>query len=438
MLAQSLGHNKQNKAEAHSNKMNDLLLRDIFPPHIADALREGRKVEQERHECDVKGIGQMQTFWVNHREMEPVQEPSGPDVSDHSAPIGYRGRHRSHDDHRSRSRGESSLSALTSKSRSTSGHGGRRATGTKQVSGKFRHESSLGDEAMHKKPTELKSMGDPRLRRESSFAAGPMFRSSVAISLSEPIFPKEDESVDENSKTEKECTRIEMDGGDPSLATVDLEGEEPRLRRAISDISLDDPGEIQTGPGPRRSGSDPSLHVDSQLSRPRRPPRASTSRKSELTRSSFLSTDTRQSMRVAIRRGRETALTPSRELSRQDSSRLSKLEQEGRGINIDRQQRLRHIEKLDRRVMASGCGDVVLMEEKATAAGDGQVYTERSQLVPNNEVSPTNNVESTPLGMQIREHVCTDRRSTRTSSSRSEAAMKRALKAGQRRGLQHR
>ena len=40
MLAQSLGHNKQSKAEAHS-KMNDLLLRDIFPPHIADALREG-------------------------------------------------------------------------------------------------------------------------------------------------------------------------------------------------------------------------------------------------------------------------------------------------------------------------------------------------------------------------------------------------------------
>ena len=143
-------------------------------------------------------------------------------------------------------------------------------------------------------------------------------------------------------------------------------------------------------------------------------------------------------MRAAIRRGRETALIPSRELSRQESSRLSKLEQEGRGINIDRQQRLRHIEKLDRRVMASGCGDVVLMEEKATAAGDGQVYTERSQLVPNNEVSPTNNVESTPLGMQIREYVCTDRRSTRTSSSRSEAAMKRALKAGQRRGLQHR
>lgn len=596
MLAQSLGHNKQSKAE-----MNDLLLRDIFPPHIADALREGRKVEQEKHECvtiffsdivgfsaisrdltpdgvadmldrlysrfdeltrlhdifkmetigdaymaaanlvkdqsashvrriadfaidaikvanrtqidmddpskgcveirvgfhsgpvtsgvvgtrlpkygifgdsvnvasrmesnsepnrihisdvsarllarqapgmpivsrgiiDVKGIGQMQTFWVNDRESESVREVSGLDISDHSAPSEYRGRHRSHDDHRSRSRGESSLSSHhhSSKSRSISSHGGRRTIGTKQVSGKFRHESSLGDEAMHKKPAELKSMADPRLRRESSFAAGPMFRSSVAISLSEPIFPDEDEVDDEKSTTEKEGTR-EMHRGDLSLATVNLEGEESRLRRAISDVSIDDPCEIQTGPVPRRSGSDPTLNVDSQFSR--QPPRA-IPRNSELSRysgltkdSSFRSTGTRQSMRVAIRRGRETALTPSRELPRYESSRLSKLEQEGRGTNVDRQHRLRQIEKMERRVTASGCGDVVLMEEKATAA---DVYTKRSQLVPD-EVSPnSNDVEANPLGMQIREVGREQRHFSRMNSSRSESAMKRALKAGKR------
>lgn len=597
MLAQSLGHNKQSKIEAHS-KMNDLLLRDIFPPHIADALREGRKVEQEKHECvtiffsdivgfsaisrdltpdgvadmldrlysrfdeltrlhdifkmetigdaymaaanlvkdqsvshvrriaefaidaikvanrtqidrddpskgcveirvgfhsgpvtsgvvgtrlpkygifgdsvnvasrmesnsepnrihisdvsarllakqargmpiasrgviDVKGIGQMQTFWVNHRENESVREVSGLNILDHSAPIEYRYRHRSHDDHRSRSRGESSASS----SRSISGHGGRRTIGTKQASGKFRHESSLGDEAMHKKPAELKSMADPRLRRESSFAAGPMFRSSVAISLSEPIFPDEDEVEDDKDTTENEGT-MNTHRGDLSLATVDLEeSEEALLRRAISDVSIEDPVEMQTGLGPRRSGSDPSLNADSQ--RPRRPPRASP-RNSELSRfsgltkdSSFRSTGTRQSMRVAIRRGRETALTPSRELPRYESSRLTKLEQEGRGTNVDRQQRLRQIEEMERRVTASGCGDVVLMEEKATAAEDGHVCTKRSHLVPN-EVSPNNDVEANPLGMQIREIGREKRHLSRMNSSRSESAMKRALKAGQR------
>ena len=604
MLAQSLGHSKQSKAEAHS-KMNDLLLRDIFPPHIADALREGRKVEQETHECvtiffsdivgysaisrdltpdgvadmldrlysrfdeltrlhdifkmetigdaymavanlvkdqsvshvrriaefaidaikvanrtqidredpskgcveirvgfhsgpvtsgvvgtrlpkygifgdsvntasrmesnsepnrilisdvsarllakqapgmpivsrgiiDVKGIGQMSTFWVNHRENQSVQVPFGLDMSDHSVPSEYRGRRRSsHDDHQSRSRGESSLSSHhhSSKSRSTSGHGGRRSIGTKQVSGKFRHESSLGDEAMHKKPAELKSLADPRSRRESSFAAGPMFRSSVAISLSEPI-PGEDKVDDEQSVTEKEGTR-ETHRGDLSLATVDLDGEESRLRRAISDVSIDDPVEIhvQEMPGPRRSSSDPSLNVDSQF--PRRPPRA-IPRNSELSRfsgltkdSSFRSTNTRHSMKVAIRRGRETALTPSRELPRHESSRLSKLEQEGRGINIDRRQRLRHIDEMERRVTASGCGDVVFMEEKATAAEGGHVYTKQSQLVPN-EVSPNNDVEANPLGMHIREVGREHRRLSRMNSSRSESAMKRALKAGQR------
>ena len=379
---------------------------------------------------DVKGIGQMQTFWVNQRENESARKVCGLDISDHSAPSEYRGRHRSHDDHRSRSRGESSLS-----SRSISGHGGRRTIGTKQVSGKFRHESSLGDEAMHKKPAELKSMADPRLRRESSFAAGPMFRSSVAISLSEPIFPDEDEVEDDKDTTENERTR-NTHRGDLSLATVDLEeSEEARLRRAISDVSIEDPFEMQTGLGPRRSGSDPSLNVGSQC--PMRPPRASP-RNSELSRfsgltkdSSFRSTGTRQSMRVAIRRGRETALTPSRELPRYESSRLSKLEQEGRGTNVDRQQRLRQIKEMERRVTASGCGDVVLMEEKATAAEDGHVYTKRSQLVPN-EVSPNNDVEANPLGMQIREVGKEQRHLFRMNSSRSESAMKRALKAGKR------
>lgn len=138
-------------------------------------------------------------------------------------------------------------------------------------------------------------------------------------------------------------------------------------------------------------------------------------------------------MQVAIRRGRETALTPSRELSRHESSRLSKLEQEGRGINVDRQQRLRHVAEMERRVTASGCGDVVLMEEKATAAEDGHVYTKRPQLLPD-VVSPNDGVEANPLGMQIREVGGEQRRfnPNRMSSSRSESAMKRALKAGQR------
>ena len=397
-----------------------------------------------RGTIDVKGIGRMNTYWVN---CDSVPGSSGLDFSDPSNSVNTgksRGRHQKSegqgrdddtysDQHREsrsaspgghrntctrreerhRSRGQSSSSSSPhhsskSRSRSTSGHGGRRTIGTNQVSGKLRHESSLGDEAMHKKPAELKSRADPRSRRESSFASGPMFRSSVAISLSDPIFP-------DNEKDDKKIA----DERGHSKNAPPMDEEESQLRRAKSD---------------------PSLKNDYGDNLPRPPPRSSEiSRFSGLTKdSSFRSCETRPSIYSAIRRGRETALTPSRELSRHDSYRLSKLEQEGRDINglVDRKQRLQKIREIERKVSASGCGDTDHMEQKA--AGDECVKSERLH-VPSESVPPDHTIEANPLGMHIRE-VSTKNRSRRSnrassaerSSLRNESALNQALKASKR------
>ena len=407
-----------------------------------------------RGTIDVKGIGRMNTYWVN---CDSVPGSSGLDFSDpsNSANTGKsRGRHQTpegqgRDDdtysdqyrasrsaspggHRNtrregrhRSRGQSSSSSSPhhsskSRSRSTSGHGGRRTIGTNQVSGKLRHESSLGDEAMHKKPAELKSRADPRSRRESSFASGPMFRSSVAISLSDPIFP-------DNEKDDKKGA----DERGHSKNVPPMDEEESQLRRANSDSSLkNDYGTKEVRPDARRSDLD-------DLSRP--PPRSSEiSRFSGLTKdSSIRSCETRPSIYSAIRRGRETALTPSRELSRHDSYRLSKLEQEGRDINVDRKQRLQKIKEIERKVSASGCGDMAHFEQKQ-AAGDECAKSERFH-VPSESAPPDHTIEANPLGMHIRE-VSTKNRSRRSnrassaerSSLRNESALNQALKASKR------
>jgi len=405
-----------------------------------------------RDTIDVKGIGQMNTYWVNR---DSVQGSSGLDFSDpsnsanavkprgrHQNPEGqgrdddtysdqYRasrsaspGEHRNREG-RHRSRGQSSSSSSPhhsskSRSRSMSGHGGRRTIGTNQVSGKLRYESSLGDEAMHKKPAELKSRADPRSRRESSFASGPMFRSSVAISLSEPIFP--DNEMDDKKGADE---RGHSKNAPP------MDEEESQLRQANSDPSL------QNDYGTRQARSDAKQSDLDDL--PRLPPRSSEiSRFSGLTKdSSFRSCETRPSIYSAIRRGRETALTPSRELSRHDSYRLSKLEQEGRELNIDgKKQRLQKIKEIERKVSASGCGDIAHMEEKG--AGDECVTSQRFH-VPSESIPSDHIIEANPLGMHIREFSTKNRsrRSNRASSAersslRNESALNQALKASKR------
>lgn len=41
----------QSKNNADRMRRGDSIINEMFPPHIADALREGRKVEPEHHEC---------------------------------------------------------------------------------------------------------------------------------------------------------------------------------------------------------------------------------------------------------------------------------------------------------------------------------------------------------------------------------------------------
>ena len=70
ILANSLGHNRTNAEVQHSRK-NAALLEEIFPPHIADALREGRRVPQEKHECVTIFFSDIVGFSAMSRDLSP-------------------------------------------------------------------------------------------------------------------------------------------------------------------------------------------------------------------------------------------------------------------------------------------------------------------------------------------------------------------------------